>query len=73
MSDSATDDSRDAEGTPANTTLDLREAARKGVVTIDLGDVAPTKPTNLNPFEMPKPPEQSTGPGPSANEDVQDE
>ena len=72
MSGSATD-SRDAKGTPANKMPDLREAARKGVVTIDLGDVAPTKPTNLNPFEMPKPPEQPTGPGPSASEDVHGE
>ena len=43
--------------------MPAREAARKGVVTVDLGDVAPTKPTNLNPFGTTKPsnPESTTG------------
>jgi hypothetical protein len=72
MSDSATD-SQDTEATPASNALDLREAARKGVVTIDLGDVAPTKPTNLNPFDIPVPPEPPEKPGSSASEHVQGE
>ena len=50
------------EATPANKTVDLREAGRKGVVTVDLGDVAPTKPTNLNPFETTEPPAAESTP-----------
>ena len=64
----------DREGTSANRMVDLREAARKGVETIDLGDVAPTKPTNLNPFETTKPiepPAQTSPPDASASEDTE--
>lgn len=33
----------------------LQESLRRGVKTIDLGDVAPGKPVNMNPFESAKP------------------
>ena len=42
-------------GTPDHKMVDLREAGRRGVETIDLGDVAPRKPTNMNPFATVKP------------------
>lgn len=64
------DRDRGRNGTPANKMVDLREAARKGVVTVDLGDVAPTRPTNLNPFAKPSNAEPTLGsdsPGSSAS------
>ena len=71
---------RDRDGTPAHKMVDLREAARKGVVTVDLGDVAPTRPTNLNPFETTKlsdpkvePPAESNSPETSTNENTKGE
>lgn len=71
---------RDRDGTPASKMVDLREAARKGVVTVDLGDVAPTRPTNLNPFETAKPSDpkleptaESNSPGTSASENTKSE
>ena len=46
-------------GTPDHKMVDLREAGRRGVETIDLGDVAPRKPTNMNPFATVKPTQDS--------------
>ena len=40
---------------PDHKIVDLRETLRRGAETIDLGDVAPRRPTNLNPFETVKP------------------
>ena len=71
---------RDRDGAPAHKMVDLREAARKGVVTVDLGDVAPTRPTNLNPFETAKPsdpklepPAESNSAGTSVSENTKGE
>ena len=44
------------EGRPAYRIVNLRAAVGKSIRMIDLGDVAPIKPTNMNPFETAPPP-----------------
>lgn len=59
MSDrtSASDGAQDAgaRGQAPDTRELLQESLRRGVKTIDLGDVAPSKPVNMNPFGPAKP------------------
>ena len=51
----STNNEDNRQAVPDHKMVDLRETLRKGAETIDLGDVAPKRPTNLNPFETVKP------------------